>query len=67
MLEFCIDNVWFEWNGTHTVNVYFDPADKRAGGEGYNTDVFSMNYGRDDYTETEIVAAAMEYMERVNA
>ena len=62
MFEFCIKGIWFEWNGAHTVNVYFDPADMRAGGDGYNTDVFSLDYSRDDLTELDAMVAALEWM-----
>ena len=63
MFEFAIDNIWFEWNGAHTVNVFFDPADIRAGGNGYNTDVFSLNYGRDDYTPQEVLVFAYDWIQ----
>ena len=54
MFLFSIYNVRFEWNGAHTVNVY-NVRDE-------NVDVFSLNYGRDDYTEPEVMAAAWEWM-----
>ena len=53
MFSFAIDNITFEWNGAHTVNVYNSRGD--------NVDVFSMHYGRDDYTQPEILLAAYEY------
>jgi hypothetical protein len=62
MFEFSIDGIAFEWNGAHTVNVFFDPTDERAGGEGYNFHIFSLNYARDDYTPQEVMAHAYDWM-----
>ena len=54
MFEFTIDGVDFEWNGSRTVNVFID---------GKNIDVFSLNYGRDDYNDREVINAALDWME----
>lgn len=52
MFRFAIKHYWFSWNGAHTVNVYHN---------GEEVDVFSLNYGRDDYTEVEVLVAAYEW------
>ena len=44
----------FEWNGQNTVDVR-DILSPRA------SDVFSLNYGRDDYTLDEVKAHAVEW------
>lgn len=53
MFHFSIYGFSFEWNGAHTVNVFQG---------GHNVDVFSLNYGRDDYTEKEVMALAYDWM-----
>ena len=52
MFYFSIGSVSFEWNWSHTVNV-FDQYNK-------NVDVFSLDYGR-EYTPAEVMAAAYDW------
>jgi hypothetical protein len=53
MFFFSIGSVSFEWNWAHTVNV-FDSYNN-------NVDVFSLDYGRDDYTPADVMAAAYDW------
>jgi len=53
MFYFSIGSVSFEWNWAHTVNV-FDSYNN-------NVDVFSLDYGRDDYTPADVMAAAYDW------
>lgn len=55
MFNFSIEQYGFEWNGAHTVNVFVPILG--------NIDVFSLNYGRDDYTPQEVMAYAYEYVQ----
>ena len=52
MFRFSIEELGFEWNGAHTVNVFM--------GED-NIDVFSLGYGRDDWTREEVMSAALDW------
>lgn len=66
--EFSIGGYGFEWNYAHTVNVYrldFDAWADSRGAIDYRTeiDVFSLNYGRDDYSKYEVMAAALDWTE----
>lgn len=54
MFRFSIEGTQFEWNGGHTINVEF--------ANGVRT-VFSLNYGRDDWTCAEVMAAALGWLE----
>ena len=53
MFYFMIGSTRFAWNGAHTVNVR---------GEGGSRDVFSLDYGRDDYSRDEVRLAAREWI-----
>lgn len=53
MFQFSIGDIDFEWNGSYTVNVFVG---------GYNTDVFSLDYGRSDLSEADAMLAALDWM-----
>lgn len=68
MFEFSIGGFGFEWNGAHTVNVFLLDYDQWADSFGVidyrrPVDVFSLNYGRDDYTKSEVLSAALEWLD----
>lgn len=54
MFEFSIGSNSFKWNYAHTVNVYDI--------DGMEIDVFSLNYGRDDYDPAEVMAIALDWI-----
>ena len=53
MFRFSIGPYAFAWNYQHTVNILRD---------GVEIDVFSLNYGRDDWMEQEVLIAAYEWV-----
>lgn len=54
MFRFSIEGVKFEWNGGHTINVEFIGGSKT---------VFSIDYGRDDWTCAEVMAQSLYWLE----
>ena len=54
MFTFSIDCYDFEWNGAHTINVFYNRQ---------NVDVFSLNYGRDDYSPQEVLIFAYDWIQ----
>lgn len=53
MFKFAFAGFYFEWNGSHTVNVFL--RDK-------NIDCFSLDYSRDDLTEGDAMIAARDWV-----
>jgi len=60
MHSFRIGDYAFRWNGAHTVNI----CDMESWHE---FDVFSLNYGRDDYTLDEVKAYALEWYKEMES
>jgi hypothetical protein len=53
MFQFSIGPYQFEWNWAHTVNVF--------NSYGENIDVFSLDYGKNNYTPQEVLVSAYEW------
>lgn len=56
MFKFYIGDYSFEWNRSYTVNVFIN---------GYNIDVFSLDYSRNDLTEGDAMVAAVAWVKEL--
>jgi hypothetical protein len=56
MFQFSIHDYAFEWNYSHTVNVFVN---------GKNIDVFSLDYSTNNNTRLDAMAAALDWMDSV--
>jgi hypothetical protein len=57
MFQFTILDYSFEWNYSHTVNVW--------DWDGKNIDVFELDYSTNNNTRLDAIAAALDWMDNV--
>ena len=63
MFQFTIHDYAFEWNYSHTVNVY--KMGVASWDEWKNVDVFSLDYSTNNNTRLDAMAAALDWMDNV--